>query len=78
MIGLLQRLCEWNTMPLNDEPRNVLKEIITEAGDLLDGLEVSRYPEQVVKPLKAPSTEPTTASSEETSEPDKSPQLEAR
>jgi len=77
MVELLQRLCEWNTQPLDDEPRIVLKNIIADAETLLDELGVPLWPVRPREPLVLP-TKPATASSEETSEPSKNPQPATR
>ncbi len=67
LATILQRLAEWNTQMLDDHPVQVLKTIVRDSEDLLEELELPRYPVRVPKP-----TEPPSESSEETSEPDKS------
>ena len=65
MVTILQRLSEWNTHMLDRHPVQVLKHIVGDAEDLLVEFELPMFP-----------TEPASVSSEETSEPSKSPQLE--
>ena len=66
MVALLQRLSEWNTQMLDRHPVQVLKHIVGDAEGLLVEFGL---------PMVAPKpTEPASVSSEETSEPSKSPQ----
>jgi hypothetical protein len=67
LATILQRLAEWNSLPLADTPRNVLSSIVRDSEELLGELGLPAYPEQ-----RQVSTEPASASSEETSEPNKS------
>jgi hypothetical protein len=78
MVAILQRLAEWNTQMLDDNPIKVLKGIVTDAENLLLELDLDLLPPKVPTPVVAPATEPASEPSEGTSEPDKTPQPASR
>ena len=66
MATILQRLAEWNALPLVDTPRNVLSVIVSDSEKLLAELGLPLFPERRQVPT-APASEP----SEETPAPSK-------
>lgn len=66
MAEILQRFAEWDTQILTGTPIQVLKQILTDAEDVLEEFGYSRFPVRAPKPMEPPSE-----SSGETSEPNK-------